>query len=144
MKTVPKIKLVAVGKVKKGWIREGLDVYRKRVPELDLVEIKDSNPMKEGELVLSMLRPEQELVALSEEGRTYTSEQFANFLGGARSHQFVFFIGSAEGLSSQIKQKAKHKLSLSPMTFPHELARLMLIEQLYRAKTILQGGRYHK
>ncbi len=144
MKTVPKIKLVAVGKVKKGWIREGLDVYRKRVPELDLVEIKDSNPMKEGELVLSMLRPEQELVALSEEGRTYTSEQFANLLGGARSHQFVFFIGSAEGLSSQIKQKAKHKLSLSPMTFPHELARLMLIEQLYRAKTILQGGRYHK
>ena len=91
-----------------------------------------------------MLRPEQELVALSEEGKTYTSEKFADFLGGARSHQFLFFIGSADGLSPEIKKKAKHKLSLSPMTFPHEMARLLLLEQLYRAKTILQGGKYHK
>ena len=135
---------MAVGKVKKGWIRDGLEVYRKRIPELDVVEIKDSNPVKEGELVLSMLRPEQELVALTEEGKTYTSDAFAALLSGARSHQFVFFIGSADGLSPQIKQQAHHKLSLSPMTFPHELARLLLIEQLYRAKTILQGGRYHK
>jgi 23S rRNA (pseudouridine1915-N3)-methyltransferase len=144
LKSIPKLKLIAIGKVKKGWIREGLEVYLKRVPELEVVELKDSSPAKEGELVLSMLRPEQQLVALTETGQTFSSVQLAQFLGAASSHQLVFFIGSADGLSVQVQQQAAHRLSLSPMTFPHELARLLLVEQLYRAKTILQGGQYHK
>lgn len=144
MRSVPKLKLIAVGKVKKDWIREGLDTYLKRIPELEILEIKDSNPTQEGDLVLSMLRPEQQLVALTETGKTLASSAFADFVGSASSHQLVFFVGSADGLSPQVQQRAAHRLSLSPMTFPHEIARLLLVEQLYRAKTILQGGQYHK
>lgn len=144
MQSFPKLKLIAVGKVKKSWIRSGLDVYRGRLPELSIIEIKDSTPEKEGEQVLSLLRGEDRLIALSEEGKTFTSVKFANFLGTAPSNRLILFIGSASGLSPQVKQQAHSLLSLSPMTFPHELARLMVVEQLYRAKTILQNGNYHK
>ena len=144
MKSFPKLKLIAVGKIKKHWIQDGIAVYLKRIPELEIVEIKDTTPQKEGEVALSLLKPNQKLVALMEEGKTYSSEQFAEFLSRAGSNEWVLLIGSAEGLSPEIKQRADYRLSLSPMTFPHELARLMLVEQLYRAKTILQGGKYHK
>ena len=144
MQSFPKLKLIAVGKVKKAWIRSGIAVYGDRVPELTVVEIKDSTPEKEGEQVLSMVRGGDRLIALSEEGKTFTSPKFANFIGQAPSNRLILFIGSASGLSPRVKQQAQSLLSLSPMTFPHELARLMLIEQLYRAKTILQNGNYHK
>ena len=144
MQSFPKLKLVAVGKVKKAWIRDGISVYLDRVPELSIVEIKDSTPQKEGEQVLAMVRGGDRLVALSEEGKTFTSPKFADFLAQAPSNRLVLMIGSASGLSSQVKQQAHSLLSLSPMTFPHEVARLMLVEQLYRAKTILQNGSYHK
>ncbi len=144
MQSFPKLKLVAVGKVKKSWIRSGIGVYLDRLPELTVTEIKDSTPEKEGEQVLAMVRGDDRLIALSEEGKTFTSIKFANFIGQAPSNRLILFIGSASGLSPQVKQQAHSLLSLSPMTFPHELARLMLIEQLYRAKTILQNGNYHK
>jgi len=144
MQSFPKLKLVAVGKIKKDWIRSGLAVYLARLPELTVSEIKDSTPEKEGEQVLSMVRGGDRLIALSEEGKTFTSPKFARFIGQAPSNRLVLFIGSASGLSPQVKQQAHSLLSLSPMTYPHELARLMLVEQLYRAKTILQNGSYHK
>jgi len=140
----PKIKLIAVGKVKKGWVRDGVAVYLQRLPELEISEIKDSNPLKEGEQILSCLKPGDRLIALTETGQTLASPKFAHWLGQASSNTLVFVIGSAGGLSPQLKQSAAHQLSLSPMTFPHEIARLLLVEQLYRAKTILQGGNYHK
>ncbi|MEM1292055.1 MAG: 23S rRNA (pseudouridine(1915)-N(3))-methyltransferase RlmH [Cyanobacteria bacterium P01_H01_bin.162] len=144
MASFPKIKLIAIGKVKKGWIREGIEVYRKRLPELDLVELKDSTPEKEGAQILSMIKPSDRLLALTEEGKTWSSLAFADFVSQADSHNLVFAIGSAAGLSPAIKQSAAQCLSLSPMTFPHEVARLLLLEQLYRAKSILQGSQYHK
>lgn len=144
MPSFPKLKLIAVGKVKKSWIRDGIDLYGARLPELEIVEIKDSNPVKEGEQVLAGLRGGDRLVALSEAGTCFSSVQFAAFLGKAPSNRLILFIGSAEGLSLEVKQQAQVLLSLSPMTFPHELARLMLVEQLYRAKTILNRGNYHK
>ncbi|RZM78930.1 23S rRNA (pseudouridine(1915)-N(3))-methyltransferase RlmH [Leptolyngbya iicbica] len=144
MTSFPKVKLLAVGKVKKGWIREGLEVYRQRLPELDIVELKDTQPTKEGEQILAQLKARDRLVALTEEGQCYDSVKFAQFISRAESGSLVFAIGSAEGLSSAVKQSADRLLSLSPMTFPHELARLLLLEQLYRAKAILQGSSYHK
>lgn len=144
MASFPKLKLIAVGKVKKEWIRQGLAVYLKRVPEVDILEIKDSNPEKEGEQLLALVRSGDRLVALSEAGQTYSSLAFAEFLASVPSGRLILFIGGADGLSPQLKQQAHALLSLSPMTFPHELARLLLLEQLYRAKTILQKGRYHK
>jgi 23S rRNA (pseudouridine1915-N3)-methyltransferase len=144
MVSFPKLKLVVVGKIKKRWIQEGIEVYFKRLPELEITEIKDSDPIKEGEQVLSSLKSDQRLIILTEEGKLYPSVDFANFLTKADSNGLLFFIGSAEGISSQLKMKADLKLSLSPMTFPHEMARLLLVEQLYRAKTIMQGSQYHK
>ncbi|NJK39000.1 MAG: 23S rRNA (pseudouridine(1915)-N(3))-methyltransferase RlmH [Oscillatoriales cyanobacterium RM2_1_1] len=144
MQGFPKIKLIAVGKVKKRWIVEGIELYQKRLPELEIVEIKDSNPISEGEQILTLLKSGDHPTVLTEEGKTCGSIEFAEFLKRSESNRLVFIIGSAEGLSARLKQAADRKLSLSPMTFPHELARLLLIEQLYRAKTILQGSSYHK
>ena len=144
MSSFPKIKLIAVGKVKKGWIREGLAVLQKRLPELEVIEIKDSTPEKEGSQMLSPVKGSDRLIALTVTGKTYSSTQFAEWLSQADSNSLVFVIGSAEGLSAEVQQAAVQRLSLSPMTFPHEVARLLLTEQLYRAKTILQGSSYHK
>lgn len=140
----PKIKLIAIGKIKKGWLREGVAVYQKRLPELEVLELKDSTPEKEGAQVLSMLQGSDRLIALTETGTTYSSLQLAHWLSQAESNSLVFVIGSAEGLSQAVQQAAWQRLSLSPMTFPHEMARLLLVEQLYRAKTILKGRNYHK
>lgn len=144
MASFPKIQLIVVGKIKKPWLEEGLAMYRKRLPELTITEIKDSTPEKEGDQALSLLKSHQYLVILTEEGKLYRSVEFAQFLTNADSNRLVFFIGSAEGISPQLKQQASLQLSLSPLTFPHEVARLLLVEQLYRAKTILQGSQYHK
>ncbi|MEM6835449.1 MAG: 23S rRNA (pseudouridine(1915)-N(3))-methyltransferase RlmH [Cyanobacteria bacterium P01_C01_bin.120] len=144
MTSFPKIKLLAVGKIKKGWIREGLEVYQKRLPELEILEIKDSTLEKEGEQLLAQLKGRDRLIALTEIGQCYSSVEFAQFLSRAESGSLAFVIGSAAGLSEAVKRSAVQQLSLSPMTFPHELARLLLLEQLYRAKSILQGSNYHK
>ncbi len=140
----PKIRLIAVGKVKKAWVQQGLETYLKRLPELEIVEIKDSHPEQEGEHIRSLLKGGERLIVLAEEGRTCSSVQLAEWLRAVESNQLVFAIGSATGLSASLKQHAADRLSLSPMTFPHEVARLLLVEQLYRAKTILQGTPYHK
>lgn len=144
MQGLPKIRLIAVGKVKKAWIRDGIALYHKRLPELDITEIKDSTPLKEGNQILSMVKGSDRLIALAEAGKPISSVGFAELMGQAASNQIVFAIGSADGLSDRLKQSAAQCLSLSPMTFPHEIARLLLIEQLYRVKTILQGSHYHK
>ena len=115
MKSFPKLKLIAVGKVKKRWIQDGLAIYLKRIPELEIVELKDTTPQKEGEAALALLKPSQKLVALTEEGQTYSSEKFAQFLSQAGSNEWVLLIGSAEGLSPEIKRRADYRLSLSPM-----------------------------
>jgi 23S rRNA (pseudouridine1915-N3)-methyltransferase len=91
-----------------------------------------------------MLRAEERLVVLSEEGVTYDSVAFADQLRGSGSERLAFVIGGADGVDPALKARASWLLSLSPMTFPHEMARLLLVEQLYRATSILQGGPYHK
>lgn len=144
MSGFPKLRSIAVGKVKKSWVREGIAAYQQRLPELEILEIKDSTPVKEGEQILALLKPSDRIVALTEEGKLYSSHEFATFLSQVASGSLTFAIGSAAGLSPVLKQAAHHQLSLSPMTFPHEVARLLLVEQVYRAKTILQGSNYHK
>ena len=144
MHSFPKVRLITVGKVKKKWIREGIQIYTKRVPELAITEIKDTEPEKEAAKILSMVGGRDRLIVMAEEGKTWTSPQFAQWLTQAESGSFVFVIGGAEGISPDLKQRANHLVSLSPMTFPHEMAQLLLVEQLYRAKTILQNRDYHK
>ncbi len=142
VQSFPKIKIIAVGKVKKTWLRDGIALYAKRLPEVEIVEIKDSDKEKEADKLLSMISVQDRLVVMTEYGKKRDSEAFAQWLGEEAFGTLVMFIGGPDGVCDRLK---KHPtISLSAMTFPHEVARLMLVEQLYRAKTILQNGSYHK
>ncbi|MEC8441957.1 MAG: 23S rRNA (pseudouridine(1915)-N(3))-methyltransferase RlmH [Cyanobacteriota bacterium] len=137
-------RILAVGKVRRGWIQEGIDLYRKRLPGLEIVEIRDSTPAKEAEVIRANLKQDDHLIALMEEGMPLASQAFARRLDQLGNQRLAFVIGGADGLTDTLKASARWQLSLSPMTFPHELARLMLIEQLFRAQAILQGSPYHR
>ena len=133
-----------MGKVRRGWIQDGIDLYRKRLPGLSIVELRDSTPEKEAEAIRAARRPDERLVVLMEQGETLASIPFARKLEQFSSDRIAFVIGGADGLTDDLKSEARWRLSLSPMTFPHELARLMLVEQLFRAQAILQGSPYHR
>jgi 23S rRNA (pseudouridine1915-N3)-methyltransferase len=139
-----RIRILAVGKVRKGWVREGIEVYRRRLPGLTIVELKDGDPAREARAVCAELRSDEQLITLSEEGRPCRSVELAAHLAQCSSDRLAFVIGGADGLDPALRSRARWQLSLSALTFPHELARLLLLEQLYRAQTILQGGPYHR
>jgi len=125
-------------------MREGITDYAARLKhyaDFKMLQIKDSNPKKEGAEML--VRAEGMLVALTPVGRTLSSEQFADFLK-KQNRPMTFFIGNEEGLSPDVLAKADFQLSLSPMTLPHDLCKLVFLEQLYRAFTILKGEKYHR
>ncbi|EDX87695.1 conserved hypothetical protein [Synechococcus sp. PCC 7335] len=138
----PKVKIIAVGKVKKSWLKEGIALYAKRLPEIEMVEIKDSNKENEADKLLSLISAQDRLVVMAEYGKAYDSIAFANWLGREAFGTLVLFIGGPEGIGDRLR--SHQSISLSAMTFPHEIARLVLLEQLYRAKTILNNGSYHK
>ncbi len=137
-------RILAVGKVRRLWIREGIDHYLKRMPGLSVTELRDSGPEKEAQSILATLRRDEFLVALMEQGEALASVPFARRLEQLGHERVAFVIGGADGLSTELKKQSQWQLSLSPMTFPHELARLMLIEQLFRAHSIHLGGPYHR
>ena len=137
-------RIIAVGKVRKGWVQEGVELYLKRLPGLSVVELKDSSREKEAEAIRAALRSDELPVMLMEQGDTLASVPFAKRLEQFGNERLAFVIGGADGLSDELKAAARWQLSLSPMTFPHELARLLLLEQLYRAQAILQGSPYHR
>ncbi|MCP4944409.1 MAG: 23S rRNA (pseudouridine(1915)-N(3))-methyltransferase RlmH [Planctomycetaceae bacterium] len=137
-------RIIAIGKVRKTWVQEGIELYRKRLPGLTIVELRDSNPEKEADSIRQTLRSDERPVMLMEQGETLTSISFSEQLRSLGSQRLAFVIGGADGLTADLKALAHWKLSLSPMTFPHELARLLLIEQLFRAQAILQGSPYHR
>ena len=137
-------RILAVGKVRRSWIQDGIELYRKRLPGLEIIEIRDSTPDKEAESIRANLRSDEHLIALMEEGDAVGSIPFARRLDQLGNQRLAFVIGGADGLTNELKGRAHWQLSLSPMTFPHELARLMLIEQLFRAQAILQGSPYHR
>ena len=139
-----RIRILTIGKLKRAWIADGVAFYRKRLPGLELVELKDSTPAKEAGAIRAARRPSARLVLLSEEGQQLNSVALAELLGSWASERMALVIGGADGHDPLLKQQADALLSLSALTFPHELARLMLVEQLYRASTILQGGPYHR
>jgi 23S rRNA (pseudouridine1915-N3)-methyltransferase len=139
-----RIRILAVGKVRRDWIREGAASYLRRLPGLTVVEVRDSSPAREASALLAQRRADELLIALTENGLTMGSEQLAERLRHSGSGRLAFVIGGADGLTEGLKAKASWQLSLSPLTFPHELARLLLLEQLYRVQSILQGGPYHR
>ena len=151
-----RIRLLAVGRLKMPHWKEASSFYLKRLAHTLKVEetiVKDSDAAgsledrkeSEGERLLKSIRPQELLIALDEGGRSMPSKQFALFLERIHDSGKIpcFVVGGAYGLSDSLLRSAAHKISLGPMTFPHELARVLLLEQLYRAENILAGTGYH-
>ena len=133
-----------MGKVRRDWIQKGIELYLKRLPGLTVTELRDSSPEKEADSIRAALRPDETFIALMEQGECLGSIPFARRLEQFENERLVFVIGGADGLTAELKLQAQWQLSLSPLTFPHELARLMLVEQLFRAQSIVQGRPYHR
>tara|TARA_Y100001968_G_C19250323_1_gene664095 strand:+ start:355 stop:792 length:438 start_codon:yes stop_codon:yes gene_type:complete len=144
MLSISHYKIIAIGKIRKKWIQEGIEMYLKRLPDLKIIEIKDSTQKKEELTIKDIIKKNEILVTLNENAPLFTSKQLAKKLLNSNNQNITFAIGGATGLSPTINCSATWQLSLSPLTFPHEIARLLLIEQLYRANTITKRGPYHK
>ena len=144
MVNISHYKIIAIGKIKKHWIQSGIEMYLKRLPGLKIIEIKDSNKIKEGFAIKENIKKNEILITLNESGQTFTSKELAKKLQGCQHQYITFAIGGANGLSQELTASASWQLSLSPLTFPHEMARLLLLEQLYRVKSITHGDPYHK
>lgn len=150
-----KLTFLSVGKDRSGLFSPGVDEYVKRlshtakVSVLELPESRASGEKakeEEGEALLAKLSSRDVLVALDERGKALSSVDFAKWLGRQQDggKDVAFVIGGDEGLSEAVRKKAGLVLSLSAMTLPHRLARLMLVEQVYRGFSILRGEPYHK
>ena len=158
-----RVTLICVGKLKEKFYIDAAAEYQKRLSRycrLDIIELpeeklpQDPSPAlveaalrREAESIRAKLPPSSSLVALCVEGRQRSSEELAQLMAAWASRQenrLVFLIGGSFGLDPSIKAQAAASLSMSPMTFPHHLARVMLLEQIYRGFQILEGGRYHK
>lgn len=141
------IRIIAVGKIKDFYLQQKIKEFTDRINHdfrLEVIEIKDSSPQSEGLKILEILRKDQGYVfALSEEGREYDSVSFAKRLASING-RINFIIGGPDGISEEVKTASRELLSLSRMTFTHEIARLLLLEQLYRAATILNNRKYHR
>lgn len=158
-----RVRIICVGKLKERFYEDAAAEYVKRLSrfcKLELVELKeerlpdDPSPAqieaalaREAEAVRAKLPPSACVVALCIEGRLRSSEEFSRLLaawGNSAYQCLVFLIGGSYGLHLSLKAEARDTLSMSPMTFPHHLARVMLLEQLYRGYQLLEGGKYHK
>lgn len=154
-----KITLLTVGKTDKDWVRQGLDIYVSRlkhyipfsiveIPELKNVSAlsKEQIKSKEGDLILKAIRPNDDVILLDERGKEYTSIELARIIQDKISYEgrdIIFIIGGAYGFSDAVYQRANSKLSLSKMTFSHQMVRAIFVEQIYRAFTIMRGEPYH-
>lgn len=158
------VNVICIGKLKEKYLQMACSEYQKRLGifcKLNIIELPEyklpSDPsqsqidkgiLEEGKEILQKIRPGSSYqIPLCIEGKLFSSEQLAHKLmelSVTGKSEVNFIIGGSYGLSKEVKQKADCKLSMSPMTFPHQLARVMLLEQIYRAFQINQNGKYHK
>ena len=154
-----KIHFWSVGKPHELYIKVGIDLFTKRISHYFPVEWKLISPPKnavalslndlkkaEAENILHLLQPEEVLVALDEKGKQISSEQLADFIqkkANESARKIIFLIGGAYGLDEKVKKRADLVWSLSTLVFPHQLVRLIIAEQIYRACTIIKNEKYH-
>lgn len=157
------IKVITVGKIKEKYIKLGIDEFAKRLSKycnLEQVEVSDEKAPetlsdkemqmikdKEGEKILAHVKENTYLIALAIEGKMISSEELATKMQdlaiSGKSH-ITFVIGGSLGLSDRVMKRADYKLSFSKMTFPHQLMKVILLEQVYRGFRIITGAPYHK
>lgn len=158
-----RINIVCVGKIKEKYLKLGIDEFKKRLSKyckLEIIELEDEKAPenlsdkeilmikeKEGKKILSKIKDNSYVIALAIDGKNLSSEELAetiNKLGVRGVSNITFVIGGSLGLSDEVLSRADYKLSFSKMTFPHQLMRLILLEQVYRAYRINNGEPYHK
>ena len=158
-----RINIVCVGKIKEKYLKLGIDEFKKRLSKyckLEIIELEDEKAPenlsdkemliikeKEGKKILSKIKDNSYVIALAIDGKNLSSEELAqtiNKLGVRGVSNITFVIGGSLGLSDEVLSRADYKLSFSKMTFPHQLMRLILLEQVYRAYRINNGAPYHK
>nr|WP_239587041.1 23S rRNA (pseudouridine(1915)-N(3))-methyltransferase RlmH [Bacillus ectoiniformans] len=157
------ISIITVGKLKEKYLKQGIAEYTKRLSayaKIEMIEVADEKApeelsqtemeqvkQKEGERILAKVNQDTYVIALAIEGKMKTSEELATQLDQLATYgksKIAFIIGGSLGLSSEVMKRANDTLSFSKMTFPHQLMRLVLVEQVYRAYRINRGEPYHK
>jgi 23S rRNA (pseudouridine1915-N3)-methyltransferase len=154
-----KIQFWTIGKAHEAHVKEGIDLFTKRIRHYYSVEwqilpvprnsgmLSESDlKQKEGLMILDWLEPDDYLIALDEKGKQMTSEELATFIQNKTnqsSKRLIFLIGGAYGLDEKVLLRANYTWSLSKLVFPHQLVRLILAEQIYRACTIIRNEKYH-
>ena len=155
-----KIKIIALGKIKEKFLKDGIDEFMKRLTPYATVEIVELTPVEikeesltqraleqEAEKILANIKSDSYVITLEILGKQLPSEDFAqkiNDITNQGINELVFIIGSSCGIAPTVSQRANFKLSISKMTFLHQFARLLLVEQIYRAFKILKNETYHK
>ena len=140
--------VIAIGKMKNRSLANLCDDFSKRLKRqgnFELIELKDGDVESEGHRILEALakRSDASIYAMAEEGMTRTSQRLADELHSLQGRPVVFILGGAYGLSDAVKARADALFALSPLTFTHEIARMLICEQLYRAVAIQTGSKYH-
>jgi len=157
------ISIVTVGKLKEKYLKQGIEEYLKRLgsyAKVDVIEVSDEKApeelsetemvqvkQKEGERILAKINPDAHVIALAINGKLKSSEELADSLDKLATYgksKVAFVIGGSLGLSDEVLKRSDEQLSFSKMTFPHQLMRLILVEQIYRAFRINRGEPYHK
>lgn len=150
-----RLRILAVGTRMPGWVQQGFEDYRKRLPRDCAVELREvplsrregaRAVLEEGEALLAALHPEERVIALEVDGEDWSTADLAARLRGWRDEgsRVAFLIGGPDGLAEACRTRAARRWSLSRLTLPHPLVRIVLIEQLYRAWSILGGHPYHR
>ena len=154
-----KLQFWSVGKAHESYVKDGVEMFTKRIShyypvEWHIIPVPKNTAMlsemdlkkKEGDTILNLLQKEDYVVLLDERGKSMKSEELAKFIEQRANEsvkKMVFLIGGAFGVSDEVMKRANYKWSLSPLVFPHQLVRLILAEQLYRACTIIKNENYH-
>jgi 23S rRNA (pseudouridine1915-N3)-methyltransferase len=154
-----KISFWSIGKAHEGYVKAGIDDFTKRLSnyfpvQWNIVPVPKNAGLlsetdlkkREGEIILGLLKEDDYLITLDERGKSLNSEGLANLIqqrANESTRHLVFLIGGAFGLDEKVLKAARFSWSLSPLTFPHQLVRLILAEQVYRACTILRNEKYH-
>lgn len=143
------IKIICVGKIKESFYRDAILEYLKRMSKyhkVEIVEVMDSTMKQEKELILKKIVSKDYVITLEIEGKQVSSVEFADMLDKTliNHSNITFIIGGSDGLDDEIKSLSDYKLSFSKMTFPHQLFRVILLEQVYRAFKIIHNESYHK
>jgi 23S rRNA (pseudouridine1915-N3)-methyltransferase len=144
------ITILCVGKLKEKYWTEASDEYRKRLSRYCTIvveELKEENPEGEGQNILKRLKKDTYVITLEIQGKALSSEELSSKIQGLAlegKSDITFVIGGSDGLSEEVSKRSDFKLSFSRMTFPHQMMRIFLLEQIYRSFKIMKGETYHK